>query len=48
MPARGYNGFSWRRILGWDPHCAAPEDWIVNMRVDDLPNGRNQAFYHVL
>ncbi|SPO22374.1 uncharacterized protein UTRI_01052 [Ustilago trichophora] len=24
-------------ILGWDPYCAAPEDWIVNMGVDRLP-----------
>lgn len=27
-------------ILGWDPHCAAPEDWIVNMGVDRLPPPR--------
>ncbi|GAC96939.1 hypothetical protein PHSY_004523 [Pseudozyma hubeiensis SY62] len=40
-------------ILGWDPHCAAPEDWIVNMGVDRLPSshptqpgGRHQPFYH--
>ncbi|KAJ1034517.1 hypothetical protein NDA18_001373 [Ustilago nuda] len=40
-------------ILGWDPYCAAPEDWIVNMGVDRLPassgarrGGRHQPFYH--
>ncbi|KAN0061060.1 hypothetical protein ACQY0O_006795 [Thecaphora frezii] len=24
-------------ILGWDPHCAAPEEWIMNMGIDQLP-----------
>uniref|UniRef100_V5ELZ5 Hemimethylated DNA-binding domain-containing protein n=2 Tax=Kalmanozyma brasiliensis (strain GHG001) TaxID=1365824 RepID=V5ELZ5_KALBG len=40
-------------VLGWDPYCAAPEDWIVNMGVDRLPapasarrGGRHQPFYH--
>lgn len=28
-------------ILGWDPYCAAPEDWIVNMGVDRLPAPRS-------
>jgi F-box protein 21 len=35
-------------ITGWDTSCGASEDWIQNMGVDRLPNGRNQAFYHVL
>lgn len=40
----GYEGV----ITGWDVVCDANENWIQNMRVDALPNGRNQAFYHVL
>ncbi|EUC27362.1 hypothetical protein COCCADRAFT_111901 [Bipolaris zeicola 26-R-13] len=40
----GYEGV----ITGWDVVCDANEDWIQNTRVDSLPNGRNQAFYHVL
>jgi F-box protein 21 len=40
----GYEGV----ITGWDVVCDANEDWIQNMRVDSLSNGRNQAFYHVL
>jgi F-box protein 21 len=35
-------------VTGWDVVCDANEDWIQNMGVDRLPNGRNQAFYHVL
>jgi F-box protein 21 len=35
-------------ITGWDNNCDAGEDWIQNMRVDALPGGRNQAFYHVM
>lgn len=35
-------------ITGWDVVCDAAEEWIRNMGVDRLPNGRNQAFYHVL
>ncbi|KAA8613282.1 F-box domain containing protein [Pyrenophora tritici-repentis] len=35
-------------ITGWDVACDQSEDWIQNMRVDNLPDGRNQAFYHVL
>ncbi|GAK64982.1 uncharacterized protein PAN0_007d3198 [Moesziomyces antarcticus] len=30
-------------ILGWDSHCAAPEDWIVNMGVDRLPPPRTTS-----
>jgi F-box protein 21 len=35
-------------ITGWDVNCDAGEEWIENTGVDSLPNGRNQAFYHVL
>lgn len=35
-------------ITGWDASCDAGEEWINNMGVDRLANGRNQAFYHVL
>ncbi|OAL46282.1 YccV-like-domain-containing protein [Pyrenochaeta sp. DS3sAY3a] len=35
-------------ITGWDVACDAGEEWIQNMDVDRLPNGRDQAFYHVL
>jgi F-box protein 21 len=35
-------------VTGWDVSCDAGEEWIQNMDVDRLPNGRNQAFYHVL
>lgn len=40
----GYRGF----IVGWDSRCAAAAGWIVQMRVDDLPRGRNQPFYNVV
>lgn len=33
-------------IIGWNDHCSAPESWILNMGVDNLPNGgRRQPFY---
>jgi F-box protein 21 len=35
-------------ITGWDVKCSASEDWIVQMRVNDLDRGANQSFYHVL
>jgi F-box protein 21 len=35
-------------IIGWDPHCEAGEQWIRQMGVDSLRNGRGQSFYHVL
>lgn len=35
-------------IVGWDAKCAASEQWIDQMRVDSLPQGREQSFYHVL
>eukprot|EP01117_Protostelium_nocturnum_P008522 TRINITY_DN3056_c0_g1_i3.p1 TRINITY_DN3056_c0_g1~~TRINITY_DN3056_c0_g1_i3.p1 ORF type:complete len:628 (+),score=109.71 TRINITY_DN3056_c0_g1_i3:285-2168(+) len=34
-------------IVGWDYTCAAEEQWITRMGVDDLSNGRNQPFYSV-
>ncbi|KAI8939544.1 hypothetical protein NX059_003313 [Plenodomus lindquistii] len=40
----GYEGV----VTGWDVACDAGEEWIVNMDVDGLPGGRDQAFYHVL
>lgn len=40
----GYEGV----IAGWDPKCDAGEDWIRQMNVDRLSNGREQSFYHVL
>lgn len=40
----GYRGV----IAGHDPHCLADEAWIQQMRVDMLPSGREQPFYHVL
>lgn len=40
----GYRGF----IVGWDSRCAAAAGWIVQMRVDDLPRGRDQPFYNVV
>lgn len=35
-------------IVGWDNKCSAEQDWIQQMRVDDLPRGREQPFYHVM
>lgn len=40
----GYEGF----VIGWDSHCAAGEQWINQMRVDELPRGRGQPFYNVV
>ena len=40
----GYRG----AIVGYDPRCNMPEEWIAQMGVDNLPNGREQNFYHVL
>ncbi|KAG1757181.1 YccV-like-domain-containing protein [Suillus lakei] len=42
--AHGYVGY----IYGWDPSCAATEDWIREMGVDSLSRGRHQPFYHAL
>jgi F-box protein 21 len=35
-------------ITGWNVTCEAGDEWIQNMGVDRLPNGRDQAFYNVL
>lgn len=35
-------------ITGWDTECAASDEWMANMSVDDLDNGRHQSFYHVM
>jgi len=40
----GYKGF----IIGWDMQCTAEDRWIHQMRVDDLPKGRQQPFYNVV
>lgn len=35
-------------IYGWDPLCAASEDWIRQMGVENLPMKSQQPFYNVL
>lgn len=40
----GYEGV----IIGWDLRCGAEDRWIMQMRVDDLPRGREQPFYNVV
>lgn len=40
----GYVGY----VYGWDPSCAAAEDWIREMGVNSLSRGRHQPFYHAL
>ncbi|KAI9822357.1 MAG: hypothetical protein M1827_000076 [Pycnora praestabilis] len=35
-------------ITGWDVECGAAEQWMRQMRVDELSGGRHQSFYHVL
>ncbi|KAL3159165.1 hypothetical protein ABBQ32_011153 [Trebouxia sp. C0010 RCD-2024] len=35
-------------IYGWDPECKAEEEWMQQMRIDQLPGGRHQPYYHVL
>jgi F-box protein 21 len=35
-------------VIGWDPSCQAGEFWIQSMRVEDLPRGREQSFYHIM
>ena len=40
----GYRGV----IVGWDAVCMQPEEWCETMKVDELPQGRAQPFYHVL
>ena len=40
----GYDGI----ITGWDAQCSADARWIHQMRVDELPRGREQPFYNVV
>ncbi|KAK5126437.1 hypothetical protein LTR85_010673 [Meristemomyces frigidus] len=40
----GYEGV----IVGWDTKCGAEPRWIEQMRVDELPRGREQPFYNVV
>ena len=35
-------------VIGWDDRCKQPAEWCEAMRVDELPGGRSQPFYHVL
>jgi len=35
-------------ITGWDVECSAGEHWMERMHVDQLSQGRQQSFYHVL
>lgn len=40
----GYQGV----IRGWEPRCNMSEEWIRQMGVDNLTQGRSQPFYQVL
>ena len=40
----GYEGI----ITGWDIKCEADPRWMHQMRVDDLPRGREQPFYNIV
>eukprot|EP00245_Coleochaete_scutata_P009890 TRINITY_DN335_c0_g1_i1.p1 TRINITY_DN335_c0_g1~~TRINITY_DN335_c0_g1_i1.p1 ORF type:complete len:324 (+),score=54.17 TRINITY_DN335_c0_g1_i1:381-1352(+) len=40
----GYRGV----VYGHDPECSAPDEWQQAMKIDLLPEGRQQPFYHVL
>nr|POE96907.1 isoform 2 of f-box only protein 21 [Quercus suber] len=40
----GYDGI----IVGWDTRCCEDSHWIQQMRVDELPRGREQPFYNVV
>ncbi|RUS73899.1 hypothetical protein EGW08_018335, partial [Elysia chlorotica] len=43
-----HNKYDYRCVVcGWDSTCQAPEEWIRQMGVDRLPDGRNQPFYRV-
>ncbi|WPA98276.1 uncharacterized protein RHO25_002888 [Cercospora beticola] len=35
-------------VVGWDRRCSAEQRWIEQMRVDDLPRGREQPFYNIV
>eukprot|EP00850_Spirogloea_muscicola_P005345 SM000024S07807 [mRNA] locus=s24:642022:643937:+ [translate_table: standard] len=40
----GYRGV----VYGHDPECSAPQEWQEAMKIDALPKGPNQPFYHIL
>ena len=40
----GYRGV----IIGWDPKCRAPEEWIKQMHREDKPEWRNMPNYSIL
>lgn len=40
----GYEGI----VFGWAPRCEMGEQWIRQMGVDTLPNGRDQPFFNCL
>ena len=40
----GYRGV----VYGHDPQCSAPQDWQEAMKIELLPEGREQPFYHIL
>ena len=45
----GHKRYNYRAVItGWDSECSAGEHWMAQMRVDDLPKGRHQSFYHAL
>ena len=35
-------------ITGWDAQCEASDEWMTQMGVADLPQGKHQSFYRVL
>lgn len=35
-------------VVGWDPKCAASEEWVTQMNVNSLRRQDQQPFYHVL
>ena len=35
-------------VYGWDSHCTASKEWIVQMGVHMLPGKDQQPFYNVL
>jgi len=35
-------------VVGYDDVCRRTDEWCLLTGVDDLPNGRNQPFYHVM
>lgn len=35
-------------VVGYDDICLMPDEWCIQMGVDNLPGGRSQPYYHVL